>query len=189
MTTNKHGRIIFLTGCTSSGKTSIALELFKLDSNFVHIEADLPFFFRKPVARNGNHHYYKSVPELAEDELLVGRDVILEEFLVDAQLLKYYKKPFRQASAVYLVDVHAPLEMCKLREQSRGDRVVGIVDAAHARSRDGIPFYDLEIDTSTLSPAAGALLVFEHIATHAPQALRQNLSALQATSLFLHHEL
>lgn len=63
-------------------------------------------------------------------------------------------KPFE----VFMVDVFASLEILEARELQRGDRMIGLArwqyDGVHKDMR-----YDLEIDTSNITPVEGAQMI------------------------------
>ncbi len=160
------GRIIFLNGTSSSGKTVLAKELQNLlDEPYLHFSIDtfldmLPEKFLSgskteeiqrliPGVISGMHHCIAAAAAVGNniivDHVFQHRQWLIEcvELLVDYPVL--------------FVGVNAPLEELERRERER-DRGQGIAriqyDLVHAHG-----IYDLELDTSIYSPFDCALQV------------------------------
>jgi chloramphenicol 3-O phosphotransferase len=154
----KFGKIIFLNGASSSGKTSIAKLLQqKIDEPFWHISIDhlrdagvLPLGriksgeFRWSEMRHaffsGFHH---SLPQYAK----AGNNLIVEHIIETKEwqmLLTELLKPFD----IYFVGLRCTLEELERREKNRANRPIG--DAR--RDFDNVHLihtnYDLEIDST-----------------------------------------
>jgi len=152
----KYGKIIFLNGASSSGKTSIAQLLQqKIEEPFWHISIDhlrdagvLPLGrirsgeFKWSELRDsffsGFHH---SLPQYAE----AGNNLIIEHIIETKEwkeLLIELLKPFD----VYFVGLHCTLDELERREKLRPNRPIGDArkdfENAHLHMR-----YDLEIDS------------------------------------------
>jgi chloramphenicol 3-O phosphotransferase len=56
---------------------------------------------------------------------------------------------------VHFVGLFAPLDVLEQRERDRGDRVLGLARWQYERAHQGMA-YDLEIDTTRLSPSEAA---------------------------------
>jgi chloramphenicol 3-O phosphotransferase len=56
---------------------------------------------------------------------------------------------------LFVVGVHAPLDVLEARELARGDRAIGLARWQFARVHQGVA-YDFEVDTSTATPDACA---------------------------------
>ncbi|MEF2246492.1 chloramphenicol phosphotransferase CPT family protein [Paenibacillus sp. IITD108] len=150
------GTVIFLNGTSSSGKTSISLELQQiLDEPYLHISVD-KFLYMLPVdylnggkpadttkdavlkVIKGMHH---ALPAL----VATGNNIIVDHVLEERQwldecvmLLADYK--------VLFVSVICSLEELKRREMERGDRNIGLANYQYNLVHiHGI--YDLEINT------------------------------------------
>jgi chloramphenicol 3-O phosphotransferase len=65
-----------------------------------------------------------------------------------------YRRLLREYG-VRLVGLFAPLEVLEQRERERGDRVLGLARWQYERVHSGVS-YDLEIDTSKLTPMEAA---------------------------------
>ena len=152
------GRIIFLNGTSSSGKSSIARELLDVldDGVFFHLAVDSFNAMRTKRAlddeeldtalRRTRMGFHRSVAAMAE----VGNDVVVDHVLSEPWRLLDCLSVL-PPERVLFVGVLCPPEELTRRERARGDRPVGL--AAHQYDlvhRHGD--YDLECDTSTATP-------------------------------------
>ena len=155
--TTRRGRVIFLNGTSSSGKSSIARELLTmLEDTWFHMPVDA-------------FHAMRSQNEIAEVDLpaeltrtsmgfhravagmvAAGNNVVVDHVLSFAWRLADCLETL-PAEDVTFVGVHCPLDTVTLRERERGDRPLGQAawqfDQVHAHG-----IYDVEVDTSALSP-------------------------------------
>jgi chloramphenicol 3-O phosphotransferase len=158
MTDVTPGRIIFLNGTSSSGKSSIARELLEvLDDGVYHLLAVDAFNSMRTrrelrpeeldaALRRTRAGFHRSIAGMAA----AGNDVVVDHVL---------SEPWRLADCLALlppeqvlfVGVHCPLDELNRRELARGDRPVGAaakqLPVVHAHGD-----YDLECDTSTAGP-------------------------------------
>jgi chloramphenicol 3-O phosphotransferase len=154
----RSGRIIFLNGTSSSGKSSIARELLDIldDGVFFHLAVDNFNAMRSKreleseeldaALRRTRMGFHRSIAAMAE----VGNDIVVDHVL---------SEPWRLLDCltvlppddVLFVGVHCPLDELARREQTRGDRPPGLAaiqyEAVHAHGD-----YDVECDTSAASP-------------------------------------
>jgi chloramphenicol 3-O phosphotransferase len=72
------------------------------------------------------------------------------------------------------VGVRCPLEVAKQREQERGDRTLGLVEA-HYDIVHSHGIYDLEIDTSVLTPTECASRIKDRLQNGPPPTAIQKL--------------
>ncbi len=87
----------------------------------------------------------------AQGNSLIVDDVMLaEEAAHYAELLSDFD--------AYFVGVFAPLDVLKARERQRGNRMIGLARWQYDRVHRGMT-YDLEVDTSSATPAACANLI------------------------------
>jgi len=149
------GDIIFLTGTSSSGKTSIAKILqASLPGAFLHVqfdafiemlpEHDLPIFKRMA---DGFHRSIVALSD-ADNPLIVDHVLVREDWTKQcAQLLadRY----------VLFVGVHCPLEELERREAARDIRRQGFARSQFEFIHAG-KVYDVEVDTSLLTPEQAA---------------------------------
>jgi chloramphenicol 3-O phosphotransferase len=171
--------IIFLNGCTSAGKTSIARALqarpgrpllhFGIDDGFgllpVRLSGDPDgFYFDRdergmvrlnygPVGREALAAYRRAAMTLAQGPL----DLIVDEVVLDAGFADDWVT-LAAGCDVFAVGVHCRLAELERRELARGDRQPG-----QARGQFDLVHrwfaYDLEVDTSAATPASVAAAI------------------------------
>jgi chloramphenicol 3-O phosphotransferase len=163
--TEPAGTVIFLNGTSSSGKSSIAAELQRtLERPFLVWDSDgyrRLWGGRAPKAPDGMRTarmgFHACIAALAS----VGNNVIVDSILRTDEHRSEMAGLLSEVPA-YLIGVQCPLEELERRERDRGDRRVGIArsqfDEVHAHG-----VYDLEVDTSTMTPSECARRIREHI--------------------------
>jgi len=167
--------MIFLNGCTSAGKTSIAQALqARLDPPHLHYGIDdafamLPlrlhdhadgFFFDRDVRGlvRLNHGPFGAATLRAYRRaaaVIAGMvDIIVDEVVLDAAFAADWISVARNLDVV-AIGIHCDLDELERREVVRGDRLAGQArgqyDIVHRWFR-----YDLEIDTTSARPEAAA---------------------------------
>ncbi|MEV5608867.1 AAA family ATPase [Streptomyces sp. NPDC052225] len=156
------GRIIFLNGTSSSGKSSIARELLDVLDDGVHFHLAVDAFGAMRTKRElepdeldaalrcTREGFHRSVAAMAE----VGNDLVVDYVLSEPWRLRDCLAVLHPEDVVF-VGVHCPLEELERRERSRGDRPAGLAALQFGLvHRHGD--YDLEIDTGALDPRACA---------------------------------
>jgi len=183
--------VIFLNGTSSAGKTTIAKALQeKAASPFLHIGIDtflfmlpLQFLFEgkqaslgyefirvdddagpKVIVRTG--YYGKKLNAVKRDTLknLLQQKftLIIDEVLFsDDEYVEYAK--LLQAHKAYFISVKPPLHVCQERERQRGDRLIGLSRGVYEPTYQN-KHYDLEIDSSAISPNDAAEEILDFIA-------------------------
>ena len=160
------GRIIFLHGASSSGKSTLAKALQRvLGEPFLHVSSDhlvaaglLPERREKGGQFDWWHQmrprffdgFHRCLPALAE----AGNDLIVDHIIEFASWRRDLAR-LLEGLDVYLVGVHCDLDEIDRRERERGDRRIG-EGRAHV-AVDGIHTfgpYDLEVDTTAVVSAA-----------------------------------
>lgn len=175
--------IILLNGIGSAGKSSIAKALQQITAEpFLHVAMDdflnmlPPLYFDHPdglvfetLTEDGKPSVAiqtgivcerllsgmrRAVAAMAEagnnlvvDEVLMGAGEASAEY---ARLLAPYR--------LHWVGVMAPLNVLEARERARADRMIGLARWQFPRVHAGLA-YDLEIDTSRISPAEAARII------------------------------
>ncbi|MYT31326.1 MULTISPECIES: AAA family ATPase [unclassified Streptomyces] len=150
------GRIIFLNGTSSSGKSSIARELLDIldEGVFFHMAVDgfgamrtrreLDGAELDAALRRTRMGFHRSIAAMAE----VGNDIVVDHVLSEPWRLLDCLTVLPPEDVLF-VGVHCPLDELARREQARGDRPPGLAehqyDLVH-RHGD----YDLECDTGAL---------------------------------------
>jgi len=145
------GRIIFLNGTSSAGKTTLAHALRpKLEPQFCYYAsdqlADEGFRPLDPVARATGREkffagFHRSIPALAG----AGIDLLIEHIVEEQQWaddLALLLKDFD----VFWVGVHAGVEILTSRETQRGNRSIG--EALYHLRTHSFCRYDLEVDST-----------------------------------------
>jgi chloramphenicol 3-O phosphotransferase len=176
------GNIIFLNGTSSAGKTLIAQTLQEImDDCYIHTGIDhfLDRFPDKFSVRsdginpptnegllwifpdNGDilteirigpvgFRLWTGVYHAAAALARIGNNIIIDDVVFDSRVLQEAVNTLYPLNPLF-VGVYCPFEVADQREQARGDRVLGLVkahyDLVHAHG-----IYDLEVDTSILTP-------------------------------------
>jgi chloramphenicol 3-O phosphotransferase len=151
------GLIIFLNGTSSSGKSSIADELMgMLAEPYYRMAVDVFWAMRNgaelteenfmDVLRRNRAGFHRAVAGMAA----AGNNVVVDHLFSEPWRLADCLELFPPQDVV-LVGVHCPLPELERRERERGDRQPGIAakqfPLVHAHG-----VYDIEVDTSTMSP-------------------------------------
>lgn len=106
-----------------------------------------------PVLRRAMRGMRHAVAALAGQ----GNHLIVDEVMIDSGAVQDYRDLLR-AFDLRLVGLFAPLEVLEERERARGDRQIGLARWQYGRVHQGIT-YDLQVDTSLVSPAECARLI------------------------------
>jgi chloramphenicol 3-O phosphotransferase len=159
------GRIVFLNGTSSSGKSSIARELLAVldDGVFFHLAVDGFNAMRTKrelgqteldeALRRTRMGFHRSIAAMAE----VGNDVVVDHVLSEPWRLLDCLSVLPPEDVVF-VGVRCSLDELLRRERARGDRPFGLAalqyDVVHGHGD-----YDLECDTTGTSPRECALRI------------------------------
>ena len=180
--------IVLLNGVGSVGKGSIAKALQKITTEpYLHVEMDaflemLPDIYQnhpdglsfETTIEGGKPSVFVRTGNVAERALrgmrhaiaamaAAGNNLIVDEVIFGnvttefGNVLSEYRMllaPFQ----LYLVGIHAPLEVLEERERRRGDRLIGLARWQYGHVHQGIA-YDLEIDTGLATAAECALTI------------------------------
>ena len=184
------GRIIFLNGTSSSGKTSIARELLViLDGDpYFHFAVDginamrgakeIPSGDLDAVLNRTRMGYHRAAAGMAA----AGNDLVMDHVLSEPWRLDDCLTVLADFD-VFLIGVHCPLPELKRREAVRGDRPPGLASYQYTRVH-AHGLYDFECDTGTASPRECAELVKEYVESRVaqgePPAAFRRMRALRA---------
>jgi chloramphenicol 3-O phosphotransferase len=182
-----HGKVIFINGSSSSGKTSI-LRALQILLEEPYLEAGIDKFIFMLPERYLDRPLWDEVLGLADragatGHALVagmhrailalarsGNNVIADHVLVEPAWVRECTHLFAGLQA-YLIGVRCPLEVLEARERSRKNRTLGQArlqfEVIHAHV-----VYDLEVDTSVLSPEDCARAIRARL-QDPPQAFRR----------------
>ena len=155
------GKIIFLNGVTSSGKTSIVEALQERRDQFFYVVAN--DLFQEMVGEQYlEENYWKYLSEViilmyhtAKLYSYLGKNVLIDGILVERDEIKpHYEKlmEIMKDSPLSIVEVFCPLDVCRQRNIERGDRYESQSDEqAELMSKD--IKYTMRVDTSVNTPA------------------------------------
>ncbi len=154
------GRIIYLNGVTSSGKTSIVEALQARRDVFFYVVAN--DLFQEMIGEVYlKEDYWKYLGEViimmyhtAKLFSDLGKNVIIDSILVERDgIAPHYDrmKQILRDNPLDLVEVYCPLDLCRQRNIDRGDRYETQSEEQAELMADGIQ-YSLRVDTSRLSP-------------------------------------
>jgi len=163
------GRIIFLNGASSSGKTTIGRALQEaLDELYLLVSAD-GFLSQLPESfLAGERRFSVKLPVLvhafhatAAAQALAGMNIILDHVLQDPAWLDDCLGQFCDIEVLF-VAIKCPLPELKKREADRGNRSIGSAKSQYNRVH-AHNIYDLELDTAILSPEQCVATIAEHV--------------------------
>lgn len=156
----KKGRIIFLNGVTSSGKTSIAKAVQQRADEFYYaLSNDM---FQSAVGlKYLQEDYWKHIcdaiimlyhtAKLFSD---MGKNVLIDGMLLEKEeIVPHYQRMSEifKDNPFVLVEVYCPLDICKQRNIARGDRYETQSEEQAALMAKNID-YELTVDTSIRTP-------------------------------------
>lgn len=161
------GRIIFLNGVTSAGKTSIVEALQERDDVFFYVVAN--DLFQEMVGdKYLRENYWKYLSEViimmyhtAKLYSDMGKNVLIDGILVEREeITPHYQqlKEILKDNPLDLVEVYCPLEICRKRNIIRGDRYEGQSDEQYELMAENIE-YSLRVDTSLHSAVECAEII------------------------------
>ncbi|WP_329139052.1 chloramphenicol phosphotransferase CPT family protein [Streptomyces sp. NBC_01476] len=168
------GRIIFLNGTSSSGKSSIARELLEVvdDTVLFHLAVDSFNAMRSKrelgeeeldaALRRTRIGFHRSIAAMAD----VGNDLVVDHVLSEPWRLPDCLAVLRPEDVLF-VGVHCPPDELVRRERARGDRPPGLAMSQYQQVHSHGD-YDLECDTGTASPRDCALRIKEFL-PHRPR--------------------
>ena len=154
------GRIIFLNGVTSSGKTSIVEALQERDDVFFYVVAN--DLFQEMVGEKYlRENYWKYLSEViimmyhtAKLYSDMGKHVLIDGILVEREEIRSHYRRLREIlkeNPLDIVEVYCPLEICRQRNIARGDRFETQSEEQHLLMAEGIS-YSTRVDTSKFTP-------------------------------------
>lgn len=161
------GRIIFLNGVTSAGKTSIVEALQERDDVFFYVVAN--DLFQEMVGEKFlQENYWKYLSEViimmyhtAKLYSDMGKNVLIDGILVEREEIKPHYRQLLEIlkdNPLDVVEVYCPLDICRERNIARGDRFESQSDEQQELMAKNIE-YALRVDTSLHSPADCAEMI------------------------------
>ena len=154
------GRILFLNGVTSSGKTSIVEALQARKDVFFYVVAN--DLFQEMIGEEYlKENYWKYLGEViimmyhtAKLFSDMGKNVLIDGILVEREgVAPHYERllSILKDNPLDVVEVYCPPEICRERNIARGDRYESQSDEQAALMAPDIR-YSLRVDTSIHSP-------------------------------------
>jgi len=180
------GTVIIVNGASSAGKTSLVRAFQDVAADmFLEIGLDR-FIFSLPrrflasewadVLGNADsagatgHRLVRGLHATLATLAGTGINVIADHVMVEPAWGPGCADALADTRA-YLIGLMCPLDVLEARERSRKDRTLGQARKQHDKVHSGLR-YDLEIDSSVTSIADSAALLWRHVSTHEPRALR-----------------
>lgn len=150
------GRIIFLNGVTSAGKTSIVESLQKREDIFFYVVAN--DLFQEMVGENYlRRNYWKYLSEViiimyhtAKLFSDMGKHVLIDGILVERKEIKPHYHQLLEIlknNPLDIVEIYCPLDICRQRNIIRGDRYEKQSQEQHDMMAENIQ-YSVMVDTS-----------------------------------------
>lgn len=165
------GRIIFLNGVTSAGKTSIVEALQARDDIFFYVVAN--DLFQEMVGEKYlRENYWKYLSEViilmyhtAKLYSDMGKNVLIDGILVERdEITPHYQQLIEilKDNPLDLVEVYCPLSICRERNVIRGDRYESQSDEQQELMAKNIK-YCLRVDTSLHSATECANIIIDEL--------------------------
>ena len=165
------GRIIYLNGVTSSGKTSIVEALQARRDVFFYVVAN--DLFQEMIGEDYlKEDYWKYLGEVvimmyhtAKLFSDMGKNVIVDSILVEREGVAPHYRRMREIlrdNPLDIVEVFCPPEICRQRNMDRGDRYETQSEEQAELMAPGIQ-YSLRVDTSRYSPEECADMILKNL--------------------------
>lgn len=165
------GRIIFLNGVTSAGKTSIVEALQEHDDVFFYVVAN--DLFQEMIGdRYLREDYWKYLSEViimmyhtAKLYSDMGKNVLIDGILVEREQLRPHYLQLREIlreNPLDIVEVYCPAEICRQRNLMRENRYETQSDEQLALMAENIE-YSMTVDTGVLTPEQCAQQIIDNL--------------------------
>ena len=156
----KKGRILFLNGVTSSGKTSIVEALQEQEDVFFYVVAN-DLFEQMIGDKYLQNNYWKYLSEViimmyhtAKLYSDMGKNVLIDGILVEREEIKSHYLQLLEIlkdNPLDVVEVYCPLKVCRERNIARGDRYEAQSQEQHDIMAEGIR-YSCRVETHLHTP-------------------------------------
>lgn len=167
----RKGRVIFLNGVTSSGKTSIVEALQEREDVFFYVVAN-DLFEQMIGERYLRQNYWKYLSEVilmmyhtAKLYSDMGKNVLIDGILAEREEIRpHYRRMLEilRDNPLDVVEVSCPPDICRERNRRRDDRYETQSDEQLAWMAKDVR-YSLRVDTSILSPAECADIILRKL--------------------------
>lgn len=156
----KKGRVIFLNGVTSAGKTSIVETMQNQEDIFFYVVAN--DLFQEMVGDNYLcNDYWKYLSEViimmyhtAKLFSDMGKNVLIDGILVEREEIRHHYHQLLEIlkdNPLDIVEIYCPLAICRQRNIIRGDRYETQSQEQYDLMAENIQ-YSAKVDTSIDSP-------------------------------------
>ncbi|WP_066052743.1 chloramphenicol phosphotransferase CPT family protein [Robertmurraya korlensis] len=145
------GKIIFLNGVSSAGKSTLSKKIVKHLPNYFHFSVDDFDLIIERMEERGTDRlipvptetfFHQSIAMFSDQ----GVNLIVDHVLHDEETVTDAYKTLRNYP-IYFVGVHCPLEELERREQVRGDRRIGQAKLQLQFVHQQSETYNIEVDT------------------------------------------
>ena len=175
--------IVILNGIGSVGKSSIAKALQEITAEpFLHFSMDVflemlpPKYFDHPdglvfetITEDGHpsvvihegemsRRTLRGMRQAAAAMAAAGNNLIVDDVMIGAGEARDDNVRLLAPYRLHWIGVHAPLDVLEARERQRADRMIGLARWQFPRVHAGMT-YDLDLDTSKVSPREAALKI------------------------------
>lgn len=165
------GKIVFLNGVTSAGKTSIVDAIQLRSEQFFYVVAN--DLFENTI---GDHYLRENYWKYLSEAIIMmyhtaklfsdhGKNVLIDGILVERpELMPHYEKvkDIFAGYPVYMVEVYCPLDVCRQRNIERGDRTEDQSEGQHKIMAKDIQ-YNCSVNTHLNSSEECADLILESL--------------------------
>lgn len=165
------GRIIFLNGVTSSGKTSIVEALQEQEDIFFYVVAN-DLFEQMVGEKYLQQNYWKYLSDViimmyhtAKLYSDMGKNVLIDGILVEREEIKpHYMRLLEilKDNPLDIVEVYCPIDVCKKRNCMRDDRYETQSEEQLERMARNIK-YSLKVDTSIYTSSECADIIVKEL--------------------------
>ncbi|MER8564843.1 chloramphenicol phosphotransferase [Mesorhizobium sp. M0924] len=167
-------KIVLLNGVGSAGKSLIARALQTIATEpFLHVQMDAFIDMLPPALQDHADGFsFETVLEDGKPSVVIrsgpvgaramrgmrhaiaamagqGNNLIVDDVIFNEEIAEYVE--LLSSFDLHLVGVMAPLEVLEAREAACADRLLGLARWHYGRVHNGMD-YDLEVDTSLLTP-------------------------------------
>ena len=165
------GRIIFINGVTSSGKTSIVEALQERDDIFFYVVAN-DLFEQMVGEKYLQQNYWKYLSDViimmyhtAKLYSDMRKNVLIDGILVEREEIKPHYEQLMEIlkdNPLDIVEVYCPMEICKNRNFLREDRYEAQSEEQLELMAKNIK-YSMKVDTSVYTPAECAEIIVKEL--------------------------
>ena len=175
----ENGKVILISGTSSSGKSTLAKGLQKsLVEPFLHLQLDsyiemLPRTDDWEMFQRMVRGLNRSIAVMSEE----GNNLIVDHVLIDNAWLNQCLELLRERYVLF-VGLHCTLDELERRERERDARRQGFARQQTENIHKG-KIYDLELDTSVLSPEECVARALELYNNKQPMAFQKMRDAVK----------